>query len=143
MDGRKYEKSLDNRCAALVSREDRAPRAGEDRKSFMANELRLMSLLSKARGAQVSRAARESNAHVSRPACSELVEPACRALSTLPVAAGATPCRMWDVTPCPRNVTKCHKCDITWFVHKRITWNGLNLELQSNVTHFYEKRFLL
>jgi hypothetical protein len=30
----KYEKSFDNRCAALVSRERRALRAGDERKSF-------------------------------------------------------------------------------------------------------------
>ena len=69
-DGRqKNEKSLDNRCAALVSREPRAPRAGQDGKPCMANGLRLMSLLSRARGAQVSRAARGSYAPFSRPAC--------------------------------------------------------------------------
>ena len=61
MDASKYEKSLDNRCAALVSREGRAPRAGWNCKPCRVNGLRLMSLLSRARGAQVSRAARGSN----------------------------------------------------------------------------------
>ena len=59
MDVSKYEKSLDNRCAAPVSRERRAPRAGQNCKPFMTNGLRLMSLLIRARGAQVSRAARD------------------------------------------------------------------------------------
>ena len=58
MDINKDEKSLDNRCAALVSRGPRAPRAEQNCKPFMGKELRLMSLLSMARGAQVSRAAR-------------------------------------------------------------------------------------
>ena len=58
MDVGKNEKSLDNRSAALVSREGRAPRAGLDRKPWMANGLRLVSLLIRARGAHVSRAAR-------------------------------------------------------------------------------------
>jgi hypothetical protein len=60
MDARKYEKLLDNRSAALVSREGRAPRAGQDRKPWMVKELRLISLLIMSRGAQVSRAARRS-----------------------------------------------------------------------------------
>jgi len=59
MDVDKCEKSIDNRCAALVSRERRAPRARQNRKPCMANGLRLMGLLSRARGAQVSRAARD------------------------------------------------------------------------------------
>ena len=59
MDARKYENSLDNRCAALVSRECRAPRAGLDRKPCTGNRLQLMSPLIMARGAQVSRAARD------------------------------------------------------------------------------------
>ena len=133
MDKSEYEKPFDNRCAALVSREPRAPRAGHHRKPLMGNALRLMSLLSMARGAQVSRAARRHFVQfippLRRPACSELVEPVHRALLPFPGAAGATPSRMWDVTPCPTNVPKCHTCDITWFVHKLITWNGLNLEL--------------
>jgi len=58
MDVREYEKSLDNRCAALVSRKGRAPRAGRDRKACIVNGLQVMSLLIMARGAQVSRAAR-------------------------------------------------------------------------------------
>ncbi len=57
----RYEKHLDNRCAALVSRGPRAPRAAQDCKPCMVNELRLMSPLIMARGAQVSRAARLSN----------------------------------------------------------------------------------
>ena len=51
MDASKYEKSFDNRCAALVSREGRAPRAGRNCKPCTVNGLRLMSLLSRARGA--------------------------------------------------------------------------------------------
>jgi hypothetical protein len=73
MDVIKYEKSLDNRCAALVSREGSAPRAGHNRKPFIDNGLRLISLLIMARGAQVSRAARGSNARFSRPACRALL----------------------------------------------------------------------
>jgi len=72
MNKRRYEKSLDNRCAALVSREPRAPRAGEDRKPFTVNELRLMSPLTVARGAQVSRAAREHPMPFSGRACPPL-----------------------------------------------------------------------
>jgi len=61
MDPSKYENSLDNWSASLVSREPRAPRAGQDRKPCMVKELRLMSLLIRARGAHVSRAAHEYN----------------------------------------------------------------------------------
>ena len=43
----------------------------------------------------------------------------------------------------PSRVAQCHTCDIARGNHKLIWWNGLDLELQSNVTHFYEKRFLL
>lgn len=46
--------------------------------------------------------------------------------------------RMRDVTPCHTNVTKCHKCDIAWFVHKLIFWNGLDHDLQSNAIDFRE-----
>ena len=42
-----------------------------------------------------------------------------------------------------QDVAECHKCDIARPIHKLIRWNGLDLELQSNVIHFYEKRFLL
>jgi len=38
---------------------------------------------------------------------------------------------------------ECHTCDIAWLIHKLRLWNGLNLELRSNVGHFFEKRFLL
>ena len=62
MDPSKYENSLDNWSAALVSREPRAPRAGQDRKPCMVKKLRLMSLLTRARDAHVSRAARDLNA---------------------------------------------------------------------------------
>ena len=41
------------------------------------------------------------------------------------------------------DVTKCHICDIAWLIHKLISWNGLDLELKSNVTDFREKRILL
>jgi len=85
MNAHEYEKSLDNRRAALVSRERCAPRARRDYNRCEVNRLRLISLLIMGRGAQVSRAAREPNAPISRPACSELVEPAHRAL--LPFAA--------------------------------------------------------
>jgi len=54
----KNEKSFDNCSAARVSREPRAPRAGQDRKPCMVNGLRLVSRLTIARGAHVSRAAR-------------------------------------------------------------------------------------
>jgi len=67
MDADKCEKSLDNRCAALVSREGRAPRAKQDRKRCTVNRLCLVSLLIRARGAQVSRAAREHIVHLSAP----------------------------------------------------------------------------
>jgi len=86
-----YEKSLDNRRAALVSRERRAPRAGHERKSFVLRTLESTNCMQTARGAHVSRAARGSNAPFSRPACSELVEPACRALFPLRGVAGAAP----------------------------------------------------
>ncbi len=61
MDESTYEKSLDKRCAALVSREPRAPRAGQNCKSHKVNGLRLMSLLTRARAAQMSRADPGSN----------------------------------------------------------------------------------
>ena len=92
MDVSKYEKSLDNRCAALVSRERRAPRAGQNCKPCTINGLRLMSLLSRARGARVSRAARGPKVPFSRPVH--------RALFILRGVAGATPSRMRCV--------KCH-----------------------------------
>jgi len=79
----KNEKSFDNRCAALVSREGRAPRAGQDRKPCGVKGLRMMSPLIRARGAQVSRAARSSKFPLSRPAC--------RALSPFRGVGGATP----------------------------------------------------
>ena len=50
MDASKYEKSFDNRCAAMVSREGRAPRAGHNRKYCIVSGLRLISLLIMARG---------------------------------------------------------------------------------------------
>jgi len=101
MDADKYENSFDNRCAALVSRAGGAPRAGQNRKPCMVNGLRLMSLLIRARGAQVSRAARESDARFSRPVH--------RALPTVRGVAGATPsrCGTSNVTDVP-NVTRCH-----------------------------------
>jgi len=54
----KNEKTFDNRCAALVSREPRAPRAGDERKSFAFKTLESTSRPERARGAHVSRAAR-------------------------------------------------------------------------------------
>jgi len=83
----KNEKSFDNRCAARVSREPRAPRAGQDRKPYMDNGLRLVSPLIRARGAHVSRAAREHSVRFARP----VSRPGCRALSCLRGVAGATP----------------------------------------------------
>jgi len=58
MDAGKNEKSFDNRCAALVSRERRAPRAANERKSFVLRTLGPTSRPRTARGAHVSRAAR-------------------------------------------------------------------------------------
>jgi len=89
MDASKNEKSFDNRCAALVSRKGRAPRARQDYKPCMGNELRLMSLLTRARGAHVSRAARRSKFRLSRPAC--------RALSPFRGVGGATPPTMQNI----------------------------------------------
>jgi len=60
MDASKNEKSFDNRCAALVSRKGRAPRARAGRKSFAFNALGPTGARQTARGAQVSRAARGS-----------------------------------------------------------------------------------
>jgi len=62
MDASKNEKSFDNRCAALVSRGRGAPRAKIGRKSFAFNALGPTRARRTARGAQVSRAARGSNA---------------------------------------------------------------------------------
>jgi len=99
MDATKNEKSLDNRCAARVSRERRAPRAGRDCKCRIGNGLQLVSAIITARGAQVSRAARDPNVPFSRPAC--------RALLSLHGVAGATPSRM---RVCPERESKgeCH-----------------------------------
>ena len=58
MDANKYEKSFDNRSAALVSRERRAPRAQAERKSLEFHALESTNIAQTARGAQVSRAAR-------------------------------------------------------------------------------------
>jgi len=41
------------------------------------------------------------------------------------------------------DVSKCHMCDIAWFVHKFNISNGLDLKWQSDVTRFREKRILL
>jgi len=62
MDASKNENSFDNRRAALVSRKGRAPRARAGRKSLIFNALGLTRARRTARGAQVSRAARGSNA---------------------------------------------------------------------------------
>ena len=150
MDASKYEKSFDNRCAALVSREGSAPRAAQNCKPCMHNRLRLISPLRRARGAQVSRAARGSNR--GRDSTTEFSRYRLRCAS-FPSrgVAGATPSssrQTSDVTPRHTNVTechvtKCHTCDIPRFTHKLIPWNGLEPELQSNVIHFHEKRFLL
>jgi hypothetical protein len=72
MDASKYEKSFDNRSAALVSRERRAPRATDECKSFEFNALEATSSMRTARGAQVSRAARERILLFSGRACSPL-----------------------------------------------------------------------
>ena len=58
IDYNKYEKSLDNCRAALVSRGPRAPRATDKRKSFVGKVLGSIGPPHAARGAQVSRAAR-------------------------------------------------------------------------------------
>jgi len=76
----------------------------------MGNGLRLVSLLIMARGAQVSRAARGLNNPFNRRACSELVEPACRAFSTLYDVAGATPSRC-ETVECHRMSQMSH--DVT------------------------------
>jgi len=41
------------------------------------------------------------------------------------------------------HVPECHNRDIGRRVHKLISWNGLDLELQPKVTHFREKRVIL
>ena len=129
-----YEKYLDKCCAMLVSRERRSPRAGQDRKRRIANGLRLVSLLIRARGAQVSRAARETTLRFIRP----VSRPACRALSALRGVAGATPAKKGGCHSMSLDVAECHRCDIVRRIHKLILWNGLNLELRSNITHFLE-----
>jgi len=64
MGGNKYEKSFDNRCAALVSRERCAPRGERDRKPGMVNGLQLASLLTGARRASVARGSKPQRKHV-------------------------------------------------------------------------------
>ena len=101
MSGNKYEKTLDNWSAALVSRESRAPRAEQDRKPCRAKELRMISLLIIARGAHVSRAARGSNAPL-----------AARFIGRFqPFAASheQPPSREGRMSS---DVTGCHMCDI-------------------------------
>ena len=44
-----------------------------------------------------------------------------------------------DVTRMSLDVTKCHRFDIAWSVHKLMVWNGLDLESQPNSPHFREK----
>ena len=58
MNTTKYEKSFDNRCAALMSRDGTALRAGQDHKLCMAKGLRLMSLPSRSRGGGAAGAGR-------------------------------------------------------------------------------------
>jgi|GEM_PF-5022506 len=106
-----YEKSLDNRRAAMVSRERCAPRARQDCNPCELNELRLISLLIMGRGAQVSRAAREPNAPISRPACSELVEPAHRALLPFAGSRERRPPE-WDAQRNPLDGAPRGKCNI-------------------------------
>jgi len=132
IDVNKYEKSFDNHCAALVSRKRRAPRAGQDRKPWLANELRLMSLLIMARGAQVSRAARglarvvrafyrsAANAHAAANRCPKRKgrATACKQGSLnarrhgfrARGVAGATPssCGTSNITICPECHTMSH-----------------------------------
>ena len=74
----KNEKSFDNRCAALVSRERRAPRAGGERKSFALKCLEWTDCPQAARGAQVSRAARRVIGNLPRGASQPLTS--CAAL---------------------------------------------------------------
>ncbi len=147
MNAIKNEKSFDNRCAAPVSRKPRAPRAGEVRKSSSGNGLRLVSLLIMARGAQVSRAAREHFVLFARPLAARFIGRLLRFVASqerrppkwrLPGALVEG-----NVTPCHTNVPGCHTCDIARCSHKPIRWNGLDLKLRSKGTHFYEKRFLL
>ena len=125
MDVQKCEKSLDNRCVAMVSREPRAPRAGKYRKPCMVNGLRMMDVLTRARGAQVSRA---------------LPKPTLAARFTgtfLPFPASQE--RRPSEMRMSLDVTECHMCDIAWFIHKVRLWNCLDLELQPNSIHFREK----
>ena len=89
MDHYKYENSLDNRRAALVSREARAPRAAGQCKSCSIMALKWTDSGQRARGAQVSRAARESNG-VEVPQRS-LAATACGARHSLRGVARATP----------------------------------------------------
>ena len=140
MDGSKYEKSLDNRSAALVSRERRAPRATDECKSFEFNALESTHSTQAARGAQVSRAARGHIPHFIRP----ISRPVHRALLSHRGVAGTTPssrrrvgCHT-DVTPCQTNVPECPRCDIPRCIHKPILRNGLDLELQASVIRFRE-----
>jgi len=109
MNARKYEKSFDNRCAALVSREGSASREGQNCKPCMDNRLRLISPLRMARGAQVSRAAREPDAPLAArlvgrfpifPASQERRPPEC----------GASECNI---------PAKCQKCCV--LLH-RVAW---------------------
>jgi hypothetical protein len=72
MDAHEYEKTFDNRRAALVSREGRAPRAGAGYKSCINMELESMDARQNARGAQVSRAARGHIVQFSGRACPPL-----------------------------------------------------------------------
>ena|GEM_PF-2126592 len=102
MGASKYENSLDNRCAAMVSREPRASRARQNCKPCMANGLRLVSRLIRARGAHVSRAARGHLMHFLRP----VSRPARRALSSFAASRERRPPKM---RTCPERESKgCH-----------------------------------
>jgi hypothetical protein len=72
MDAYEYEKPFDNRRAARVSRDGRAPRAAAGRKSCASKELESMDARQNARGAQVSRAARGHIVQFSGRACPPL-----------------------------------------------------------------------
>jgi len=163
MGASKYEKSLDNRIAALVSREGRAPRAGQDCKPCMVNGLQLVSRLSNARGAHVSRTAREDERaaqahaakwHRTRLRDSNLKASRERHSPKTRMSLDVSKCHTWDIILGGRdqeqetgktqtNVAQSHTCDIARHMHKLIWWNRLHLKLQPNVSHFREKRVIL
>ena len=148
----KYEKSFDNCCAALVSRERRAPRAERHRKSCMVNELRLMSPLTTARGAQVSRAARGrievgiSTTMFSRYRLRCVSFPSRRRGSDALQNAGTVEWPVLSVSrraPDVPNVTRCHTHAARDRIHKMIHHDQLCHLGASNVTGFPAAREIL